>query len=95
MLRRNSIKIISLDYVISHMTNVTLSVPPELAKKMKKHPEVRWSEVARQAIADHLEFLDLLNKATDPLIKEKEFAELAVKIQHKRRKSTWRSYLKG
>lgn len=77
------------------MPNVTLSVPPELAKKMKKHPEVRWSEVARQAIADHLEFLDLLNKATDTSIKEKEFAELAVKIQHKRRKSSWRNYLKS
>jgi len=77
------------------MTNVTLSVPPELAKKMKKHPEVRWSEVARQAIADHLEFLDLLNKATDPSIKEEEFAKLAVKIQHKRRKPLWRAYLKS
>lgn len=72
------------------MTNVTLSVPPELAKKMKKHPEVRWSEVARQAIADHLEFLELLDKATDPTVKEGEFAKLAVKIQHKRRKPVWR-----
>lgn len=71
------------------MPNVTPSVPPELAKKMRKHPEVRWSEVARQAITDHLEFLDLLNKATDPSIKEEEFAKLAVKIQHKRRKPLW------
>jgi len=76
------------------MTNVTLSVPPELAKKMKKHPEVRWSEVARQAITDHLEFLDLLNKATDPTTNEEEFAKMAVKIQHKRRKHLWRDYLK-
>lgn len=90
-----AIKIISLDYVISHMANVTLSVPPGLAKKMKKHPEVRWSEVARQAIADHLEFLELLDKATDRSIKEEEFAKMAVKIQHKRRKPIWRNYLKS
>lgn len=77
------------------MTNITLSVPPELAKKMKKHPEVRWSEVARQAIADYLEFLDLLNKATDPTVKENEFAKMAVKIQHKRRKPSWKDYLEG
>ncbi len=53
------------------MTNLTLSVPDDLYEEMKKHPEIRWSEVARQALAkklDDLRRLDALlsgSKLTD------------------------------
>ncbi len=50
-----------LKYVISHishMPNVTLSVPEEIYRKMKKRSDVRWSEVARRAIAEQLERLE-------------------------------------
>ena len=36
------------------MPNITLSVPPDLYRRMKKHPEIKWSEVARKAIAEYL-----------------------------------------
>jgi len=36
------------------MPNITLSIPEELHKKMKKMSEIRWSEVARKAIEDRL-----------------------------------------
>ena len=36
------------------MPNITLSIPPDLYKKMKEHPEIKWSEVARRAIAEYL-----------------------------------------
>jgi len=39
------------------MANLTLSVPDELYAEMKRHPEIRWSEVARQALAKKLEDL--------------------------------------
>ena len=58
------------------MTNLTLSVPDELHKEMKKHPEIRWSEVARQALAkklDDLRRLDALlsgSKLTDQDVNE-------------------------
>ena len=32
------------------MANITLAVPDELHKKMKKMSDIRWSEVARRAI---------------------------------------------
>jgi hypothetical protein len=51
----------SVKYVISHITrmpNVTLSVPEEIYRKMKKRSDVRWSEVARRAIVDQLEKLE-------------------------------------
>jgi predicted CopG family antitoxin len=53
------------------MTNLTLSVPDDLYDEMKKHPEIRWSEVARQALVkklDDLRRLDALlsgSKLTD------------------------------
>ncbi|MBI5037033.1 hypothetical protein HZC09_06865 [Candidatus Micrarchaeota archaeon] len=37
------------------MVNVTLSVPQELYALMKKHPEIKWTEVMRRAAADFAE----------------------------------------
>ena len=47
------------------MPNVTLSIPEKLHEKMKKHSEIRWSEVVRKSITDKigdLEFMDRLTK---------------------------------
>ena len=40
------------------MPNITLSIPPRIYKKMKRHKEVKWSEVARKAIIEYLEKLE-------------------------------------
>jgi len=42
------------------MANLTLSIPEVLYKKMKKHPELKWSEVARQAIQEKVQDQELL-----------------------------------
>ena len=34
------------------MAHITLSVPNEVYIEMKKHPEIKWSEVARQSIIE-------------------------------------------
>ncbi|MDF1539820.1 MAG: hypothetical protein P1Q69_13050 [Candidatus Thorarchaeota archaeon] len=39
------------------MANMTLSLPDDIRERMKKHPEIKWSEVVRRAI---LEYLDKL-----------------------------------
>ena len=44
------------------MANITLSVPEELHKKMKKHSELKWSEVARQAFERKVDELELMEK---------------------------------
>ena len=46
------------------MANITLSLPEELYQKLKEHPEIRWSEVARKAIQQYLDELELLDKLT-------------------------------
>ena len=44
------------------MANITLSIPDKIHKDMKKFSEVRWSEVARLAIAGRLETLKLADQ---------------------------------
>ena len=41
---------------------MTLSIPEELHKKMKCMPEVKWSEVARRAIEERINDLEVMNK---------------------------------
>jgi hypothetical protein len=45
------------------MPNITLAVDGETAKEMKAHPEIRWSEVARQAIRRKLREIHALDDA--------------------------------
>jgi len=58
------------------MANMTISVPDELKAMLDRHPEMNWSEVARQAWKSKAEQLELLNrltarsKATDKDIEE-------------------------
>ena len=39
------------------MVSITLSVPPDLKEEMDSHPEMNWSEVARQAIRQKMDVL--------------------------------------
>lgn len=41
---------------------MTLSVPEELYKLMKQHPEVRWSVVAREALWAYVRRLDVMER---------------------------------
>ncbi len=36
------------------MPHITLSMPEDVYREMKKHPEIKWSEVARKSIAFRL-----------------------------------------
>jgi predicted CopG family antitoxin len=46
------------------MGNITLSIPENLHEKMKKHEEIKWSEVARKAIQKKIEDLEMLERLT-------------------------------
>ena len=41
------------------MVNITISIPDELSKKMKRHSEVKWSEVVRKALANYVDKLEV------------------------------------
>lgn len=44
------------------MTNMTLAIPEELHRIMKKHKQMKWSEIARQALWNSARKLELMNK---------------------------------
>ena len=48
------------------MTNMTISIPSELCEKMKKHAEVKWSEVVRKSIADYINKMEMANGGVVP-----------------------------
>lgn len=47
------------------MAHITLSIPDEVYKEIKKHPEIKWSEVARQSIIEKITLLRSPIKARD------------------------------
>ncbi|NJE25509.1 hypothetical protein E3E22_02510 [Thermococcus sp. MV5] len=52
------------------MPNIIFSIPPHLYTRMKKHPEIKWSEVARRAIIGYLARIEAKE------LKSKELLEL-------------------
>ncbi len=62
------------------MTNMTLAVPEDLHRIMEKHKDIRWTEVARQAMWGKARKLELIDK----LLAKSELTEQdAEEIGHK------------
>ena len=40
------------------MPNLTISLPPELYERIKKHPEIRWSVVIRRFLEEYIRRLE-------------------------------------
>lgn len=57
------------------MTNMTLALPEELHIIMKKHTEIKWSEVARKALWLKARKLEIMNK----ILSKSELTEEDVK----------------
>lgn len=78
------------------MAHITLSIPDVVYEEMKNHPEIKWSEVARQSIVEKTlflkesirssQFLELLSQETREDIKKtskKEWADFYKKVKEK------------
>lgn len=64
------------------MTNMTLSIPEELAKRMKMFKEIRWSEVARRAIEERINNLETIERiASKSKLTLKDANEISKKIK--------------
>jgi len=57
------------------MVNMTLSIPEELHKKMQKHSEFKWSEIARKAFEEKVSDAILIDDLKAIARAEKEHAE--------------------
>ena len=74
------------------MPNITLSIPREIYEKMKRHPEVKWSEVARRAIVEYLRKIEgevsteeLLEELGEDFAKDLDAIDLGAAEKHYRR----------
>ena len=65
------------------MTNMTLAVPEDLHRTMQKHKEIKWSEVARQAIMEKARKIELMDKLlTKSELTEEDAERIGHKIKH-------------
>jgi hypothetical protein len=63
------------------MTSLTLSVSKEMKKLMDEHPEINWSEVARQSIMQKLLLLEKMDKLLkNSKLTEKDTIEIGRKV---------------
>lgn len=53
------------------MTNMTLAIPEDLHTIIRKHTEIKWSEVARKALWEQARKLQLI----EDLLKESKLTE--------------------
>ena len=64
------------------MANVTLAVSEDLRKIIKRHPEIKWSEVARQAMWEYARKLDIMDEVTrKSKLTEKDVFEIGQTIK--------------
>ena len=69
------------------MTNMTLSIPEDLHRKMKHHTELKWSDIARQAFEKKVEELELTEKLlAKSELTEEDAERIGHGIKHKMRK---------
>jgi hypothetical protein len=60
------------------MPTVTVNVDEELKEQMEGHPEINWSEVARNAFEEKLDDLEMMDRLTsDSELTEEDVEELA------------------
>lgn len=65
------------------MTNVTLAVSEDLHMIMQKHKDIKWSEVARQAMWEKARKLELMDKLlAKSTLTEHDALEIGRKIKH-------------
>ncbi|MBD3163776.1 hypothetical protein GF323_01110 [Candidatus Woesearchaeota archaeon] len=56
-------------------------MPEDLHNKMKRHTEIRWSDVVRKTISQKIEDLDMLDKLTKKSrLTQKDVNEIAQRI---------------
>ncbi len=62
------------------MATITLNIPDETKKEMKKHSEIKWNEIARKAIIKRIEDLKTLDMLLEKSTLKKEDAEEIARI---------------
>lgn len=71
------------------MPNITLTIPEEIHKLVKKHSEINWSDVVRRTISKEVMKLEVMDKIT---IKSKLTLKDIEEINEEIKKSLYKRY---
>lgn len=72
-----------------NMSNITISIPDELKKKMEGFSEINWSGFLKKYIESKVERLLWKESMLRQLESEKEFDEIALEIGDKIKQGVW------
>jgi len=65
------------------MTNMTLAIPEDLHLIMKKHSDIKWSEVARKALWSKARKIEIMDKILSKSeLTEEDAKKIGKKIKH-------------
>ena len=60
------------------MVSMTLSIDEQTRKRMRRHPQIKWSEVARSAIRRQLDDIEEAERiASHSMLTEKDVRQIA------------------
>ena len=77
--------------MVSALPSMTLSIPAELHALIKKHNHIRWSEIARRAMWEYAQKLEMLDRLTSKsTLTDKDVEELDRRIK----KAAYKQYEK-
>lgn len=62
------------------MANITFSLDESLHKKMKAHPEIKWTEIVRRAIKDYIRLIEEPTEISTEELRQSLDPELVKKI---------------
>jgi len=64
------------------VVNVTFAVPEELHEIMRRHPEIKWSEIARKAMWEYAQKLELMERiVSESRLSGEDVLELDKKVK--------------
>lgn len=63
------------------MTNITFSIDDDIHKKMKEHPEIKWTEILRQSIVNYLKNVEEIDVISIKDFRERLDPEMLQKIE--------------
>jgi hypothetical protein len=63
------------------MTNITFSIDDDIHKKMKEHPEIKWTEILRQSIINYLKNVEEIDVISIKDFRERLDPEMLQKIE--------------
>jgi len=76
------------------MAHITLSIPDELYEEMKRHREIKWSEIARRSIKEEVEKRKGIVKGSDFFNKLPEETKNGIREISRLSESDWKKFYK-